>query len=236
MLWEIGKKEEAKKTFEKLRTVAGQADLNLPVFVRLEPMVREWGWPQDWRTAAAPGKDVGERPALATLGPFRWHPSPAPAWQLSDEQGRKHALADFQGRPVLVIFYLGSGCTGCMEQLNVFAPLARDFEAAGISLIAVSTDAATGLRETFAKAKDGVGFPFPIVADPELGVFKAYRAFDDFEKIALHGTFLIDGDGLIRWQDISYQPFREAKWLLGESKRLLSIPASRNLPAVAASR
>ena len=64
-----------------------------------------------------------------------------------------------------------------------------------------------------------------------LAAFQAYRAYDDFEKQALHGAFLIDGDGLVRWQDIGFQPFRDPKWLLGESKRLLSIPASRNIPA-----
>jgi len=39
-----------------------------------------------------------------------------------------------------------------------------------------------------------------------------------------HGTFLIDGNGLVRWQDISYQPFRDASWLLGEAEALLSVP------------
>jgi peroxiredoxin/tetratricopeptide (TPR) repeat protein len=232
VLWQIGKKDEAKKTFEKLRAISSGADLDLPVFARLEPIVRELGLAADWRMALPVRNDVGERPSLETLGPFRWHPSLAPDWNLSDSEGRAHGLSDFKGRPVLVVFYLGSGCTGCMEQLNIFAPLAKEFDAAGISLVAVSTDAVPGLHETFAKAADKVGFPFPIVADPELVAFKAYRAFDDFEKIPLHGTFLIDGEGLVRWQDLGFQPFREAKWLLGESKRLLSIPASRNLPAL----
>jgi hypothetical protein len=55
-------------------------------------------------------------------------------------------------------------------------------------------------------------------------VFKAYRAYDDFEKMALHGTFLVDGDGLVRWQDINYEPFSEPRFLLGEAKRLLKLP------------
>ncbi|MBT5621598.1 MAG: hypothetical protein HOJ65_12640, partial [Verrucomicrobia bacterium] len=37
-----------------------------------------------------------------------------------------------------------------------------------------------------------------------------------------HGTFLIDRQGLVRWQDISYEPFTEAEFLLRESKRLLA--------------
>ena len=39
--------------------------------------------------------------------------------------------------------------------------------------------------------------PFPLVADPELEVFRKYRAFDDFEDQPLHGTFLIDAQGRI---------------------------------------
>jgi hypothetical protein len=55
-----------------------------------------------------------------------------------------------------------------------------------------------------------------------LKVFKQYRAYDDFEQQPLHGTFLIDRQGLVRWQDISYEPFTEVEFLLRESKRLLA--------------
>ena len=48
--------------------------------------------------------------------------------------------------------------------------------------------------------------------------------WDDFENIPLHGTFLIDTRGRIRWQEISYTPFMEPKFLLEESRRLLAIP------------
>ncbi|MEO8495164.1 MAG: hypothetical protein ABI614_08840, partial [Planctomycetota bacterium] len=48
------------------------------------------------------------------------------------------------------------------------------------------------------------------------------RAYDDFEKKPLHGTFLIDSHGMVRWQDISFEPFMDADFLLKESQRLLS--------------
>jgi peroxiredoxin len=66
------------------------------------------------------------------------------------------------------------------------------------------------------------GFPFPLAADPEMAIFRKYRCFDDFEKAALHGTFLIDAQGRIRWQDISFEPFMNTQFLVKESKRLLS--------------
>jgi len=53
-------------------------------------------------------------------------------------------------------------------------------------------------------------------------VFKAYRCYDDFENQTLHGTFLINPEGLVLWQDISYEPFMEAEFLLKEAKRLLA--------------
>jgi alkyl hydroperoxide reductase subunit AhpC len=110
--------------------------------------------------------------------------------------------------------------------LNALAPAAKGFTDAGIEIVAVSTDTTDGLHETFEKAKDGNGFPFRIVSDHDLNAFRAFRAYDDFETTPLHGTFLIDGNGLVRWQNISYQPFADMPWLLKESKRLLAIPAA----------
>ena len=225
VLWRAEKKDEARAAFEKLRQLSAQLDLDLPVFEQLAPIAAELKLAKDWRVPATAAADIGTRPDLAALGPFHWQPYAAPTWSLPDSDGKPHALADYQGKPVLVVFYLGSGCAFCIEQLNIFAPLTKEYADAGIQIIAVSTDSAAGLRKTFDQATDKAGFPFPIVADDGFGAFKAYRAFDDFEHIPLHGAYLIDGAGFVRWQNIGYQPFRDAAWLLGESKRLLTVPA-----------
>ena len=126
---------------------------------------------------------------------------------------------------VVLLFYLGKGCTHCMEQLNAFDPLAAEFEKQGITLLAVSTDTTQGLRDTFIgyDAKDR-HFNFPLLSDPTLETFRKYRAYDDFEQTPLHGTFLIDQAGQVRWQEISHEPFMAPKFLLEESKRLLALP------------
>jgi hypothetical protein len=59
------------------------------------------------------------------------------------------------------------------------------------------------------------------VADNSLATFKAYRCYDDFESQPLHGTFLIDEKGLVRWQDISYEPFMNYRFVIDEAQRLL---------------
>ena len=227
--WRSGKKDEAKKTFETLRPLCAQADLGDIVFTRLKPIADDLKLPADWRPKLEWKGDSGERPDLAKLGPFRWSPYTAPEWSAVDQVGTSHSLASHKGRPLLLVFYLGSGCSHCVEQLNALGPVAKEYTAAGIDIIAVSTDNAGDLNKTFVQAKDAQGFPFPIVADPGLAAFKAYRAFDDFENQALHGTFLIDCAGYVRWQDISSQPFSNVKWLLAESRRLLGMPVNKPL-------
>lgn len=229
VLWQAGKKPEALKSFEKLRTVAVNADLSLPAFDRLKPIIDEQKIDGDWRNKIKPATDLGDRPDLDSLGPFRWQAPPAKSLSLTQADGSQVNLSDYKGKPVLVIFFLGRGCTHCMEQLNAFAPIANEYKKAGIEILGISTDSLEGLNKTYAtsdeKDKPNNPFPFPLASDKKLTSFKAWRAYDDFEKMPLHGTFLIDGEGRIRWQDISYEPFMHPKFLLEESKRLLGLDA-----------
>ena len=222
ILWRSGKEKEAVEQFKKLRKISAHIDIERAVFQRLAPVAKKLDLPKDWRVKFQPADDVGDRPSLDTLGPFRWSPSPATDWTLADGQGKKHTLEDYAGRPMIVIFYLGKGCAHCIQQLGTFAPETDRFRQAGIDLIAISTDDVDGLRETVQQNKTGTPFPFPLVSDASLKVFKQYRAYDDFEQQPLHGTFLIDRQGLVRWQDISYEPFTQVDLLLRESQRLLA--------------
>ncbi|MEN9575836.1 MAG: putative peroxiredoxin [Verrucomicrobiota bacterium] len=221
-----GKFREAYDAFYKLRELSAEADLDAPVFRRLAPVAKDLKLAADWRPPLTRSWDFGPRPSLASLGPFRWQPSAAPDLSLPDGDGKKTTLRQFRGKPVVVIFYLGAGCVHCIEQLVAFAPEAEAFKKAGISIVAVSTDTVAGLNFTVEKAKYNGGFPIPLLSDASLKTFKAFRAHDDFESQPLHGTFLIDGEGLIRWQDISFQPFMEPKFLLTEAQRLLNLPKS----------
>jgi peroxiredoxin len=217
-----GKREEAAARFEELRSLSGAIDIEAPPFRRLEPLARELGLPADWRLAAPASTGVGERPDLEALGSFRWHPPPAPEWSLRDGRGETLSLSDYRGKPLVMIFYLGAGCIHCVEQLETFAPRAPEFADAGIALAAVSTEAADALA-LFPAGDEAAPLPFPLLADPRLETFKAYRAFDDFENMPLHGTFLIDGAGRLLWQDISFEPFSDAGFLLAEAVRLLAL-------------
>jgi len=166
--------------------------LESPLFARLAPIAAELGWPADWRQAGSPPADVGQRPDLGQLGPVRWEPTPATGFTLPGADGKPISLGDYHGRGVVVIFYLGSGCLHCVEQLHKFAPLASQYAADGISLVAISSEPLDSLSGSLAALSAKEAIPFPLAADPQLSAFKAYRAFDDFENMPLHATFLID--------------------------------------------
>ncbi len=214
-----GKEDEAKTEFEKLRTIAGNSDSNLAILLRLNPAT-------DWRTPAAPASDLGSRPPLDTLGPLLWKPSPAPSWQVSDADGKLVSQADYAGKPYLALFFLGKGCPHCVQQLRAFEPLAADYTKAGLPILAFSTDTPLGVAETVKLGKEGGALPFPIFSDATQSAFRVFDAFDDFESKPLHGTFLVDGKGQIRWQHIGYEPFMRADFLLEEAQRLLKIAPS----------
>jgi peroxiredoxin/tetratricopeptide (TPR) repeat protein len=221
VLNQVGKVDDAKKRFEELRELSAPIDLTSPIFQRLEPLAVEWGYDADWRIEAVAKDDIGIRPALDDLGPFRWQPAPAPSWALEGADGKRVCLSDYEGKPVVVIFFLGYGCLHCAEQLHAFAPKIEEFKQAGLEVVAITSDNHEGLKKSI-EDYDGGPLPISLIADPKLESFRNYGAYDDFESMPLHGTFLIDGQGLIRWHDISYEPFMEPDFVIKEAKRLLT--------------
>jgi alkyl hydroperoxide reductase subunit AhpC len=111
----------------------------------------------------------------------------------------------------------------CKAQLEAFVKQRSQLAEAGWTVIAISSDNRDSVKQSLTSYQPGP-FPFTMLADPELKVFQSYRAYDDFERIALHGTFLIDGQGLVRWTDVSYEPMMDVPFVIAEFKRLLSRP------------
>ena len=218
-----GDDKRAREIFEKLRTIAGHCDLDVPMLQRLSEPAKECGFPEDWRRPRREPDDVGERPDLDALGPFRWQPVAARDFKLRTGDGRTVTLGDYRGKPVLVILYLGFGCLHCVEQLQHFHPMADAYRKAGIDIVAVGTDKPEGIAKSLAAMSPADRFGFPLLSDNEMRVFHEWAAYDGFEDVPLHGTFLLDSSGMIRWQDISYEPFDKPEWLLDECKRLLKL-------------
>lgn len=226
VLHQLGKHDEARECFEKLRQVSSQIDPDAAPFARLLPIARSLGFPDDWTLPYTAPADFGERPDVSTLGPIHWEPPAAPAFTLPDQNKLPVSLQDHRGKPLVLIFYLGYGCLHCSEQLNAIAARTDDFIAAGLPVLAISTDTVRELAKSQANySTEETAFPFPLVADPGKAAFKAYGAHDDFEATALHGTFLLDPEGRILWSDIAADPFMDLDFLITEAHRLLKLHA-----------
>ena len=70
-------------------------------------------------------------------------------------------LSEYRGKSVIVIFYLGSGCLHCVEQMQKFAPRVNDFQQAGISIVGISTENLESLATSIANFSKTAAFPIP---------------------------------------------------------------------------
>ncbi|QDT07125.1 Putative peroxiredoxin/MT2597 [Rubripirellula lacrimiformis] len=222
LAWKIGDKEQALREFEKLRSLAAVADLTTPLLAKLQPVADAAKIEGDWRIAAEPADDLGQRPPLDTLGPFRWRPYASESWGAKMADGTLVAGDQYDGKPHIMIFYLGFGCLHCIEQLHTFQPRMKEFQDMGIDVVALSTESIDELKTGLESFDQEMSIP--LMSDSDQHIFRSFRCWDDFEDQPLHGTFLIDCQGKVRWQDIGYEPFNDVDFLLKESKRLLNLP------------
>jgi peroxiredoxin len=226
-LYKAGQTDRARVEFQKLRELAGAADLDSPPLARLAPIARDFGLPADWRLRDKIDHELAGLRPLDSLGPLLWAPPPAPDWTLKDADGKDHSLAELRGKPIVLLFFLGAGCSHCQQQLAAFVKEKARLAEAGFQVVAVSSDDAKGVRKLLSSYGPDP-FPFLMLADPQLKVFEAYHAYDDFERIALHGTFFIDAQGRIRWINVGSEPFMDVPFAIREFERLASRPVDAN--------
>lgn len=155
-------------------------------------------------------------------GELLWQPQQAPAWTMPDHSGKLHSLADYRGRPLLLVFYLGAGCPHCIEQLQAMAPMKKEFEEGGLAVVTVSTDSIEGLADTFQVVGARESLPYLVLSDEYKDGFQTYGAYDQLDGELLHGVYLIDPEGRVRWAERGPEPFLNMEFLLREASRLLS--------------
>jgi peroxiredoxin len=223
-----GKEKEALANYRKLEPMLKHADLDIPVFQRLAPVIASWKQSKDWASAPPePETDDAKmnRIDLTTLGPLGYEPYTAEPFDKPDTTGASWSLAGHKGKNVIVLFFLGGKCPHCMQQLQTFGKELSAFEKLNTDVVAISTDDAEATKALKNNA-DGVKFPMPMLADPARENFRAYRAFDDFENQPLHATFLIDAQGKVRFQRISADPFLDVDFLKTEAARATRLSKS----------
>ena len=123
----------------------------------------------------------------------------APDFTLKDQHGQDVSPSDFRGRKNLVIvFYPFAFSRVCTGELCELRDNIADFSDDQTALVAVSCDHMFSLR-AFAE-HDAISFPLLSDYWPHGAVSTAFGIFN--EKVGCSGraTFVVDRDGVLRWQ------------------------------------
>jgi peroxiredoxin Q/BCP len=123
----------------------------------------------------------------------------APDFTLADADGGQVSLSALRGQRVIVYFYPAAMTPGCTKQACDFRDSRQDLSDAGFTVLGISPDSPARL----AKFRDRDGLTFPLLADPDKTVLKAYGAYG--EKLlygkktvgVIRSTFVIAPDGRI---------------------------------------
>lgn len=97
----------------------------------------------------------------------------APDFSGLDENGQAISLSDFTGQKLVLFFYPKDDTPGCTAEACDLRDHFGELKAAGYALVGVSPDDAK--KHLKFKAKHDL--PFPLIADTEQAVLKAYGAW-----------------------------------------------------------
>ena len=119
----------------------------------------------------------------------------APDFRLQDQNAEWQALSDYRGQWVVLYFYPKDDTPGCTTEACNFRDEIFRFKALGAAVLGVSMDDVES-HQAFA---DKYSLPFPLLADTEGEVAKAYDAVDNyvFFETANRETFIVDPQGVI---------------------------------------
>ena len=97
--------------------------------------------------------------------------SDAPQIVFTTVENEKVELEDlYQNQPLVIIFYRGFWCPVCNKHLSEFATRAKEIEAKGAKLIAISSES----YENIAQTRDKTNAEFTIISDVDGSIMKAF--------------------------------------------------------------
>ncbi|HET6974870.1 MAG TPA: peroxiredoxin [Pyrinomonadaceae bacterium] len=119
----------------------------------------------------------------------------APAFNLTNNEGKQVSLSDYKGKWVVLYFYpkdFTSGCT--MEARNFQRDLAK-YEAINAVILGVSVDTAESHKKFCATE----GLNFKLLSDTDAKVSEQYGSIMEYNgaKYSARNTFIIDPSGKV---------------------------------------
>jgi thioredoxin-dependent peroxiredoxin len=97
----------------------------------------------------------------------------APEFNLDGNDGKKHSLADYKGKTVVIYFYPKDSTPGCTKEACGFRDLNPSLKKKNIVVLGVSKDSIDSHNKFAEKYK----LPYTLLSDPQAEVMKKYGAF-----------------------------------------------------------
>jgi peroxiredoxin Q/BCP len=123
----------------------------------------------------------------------------APDFSLPDADGTQVSLSALRGQRVIVYFYPAAMTPGCTKEACDFRDNLGVLAGAGLTVLGISPDTPARL----ARFRDKEKLTFPLLADPDLAVHKAYGAYGEKTMYGrkrvgvIRSTFVVGADGRI---------------------------------------
>jgi peroxiredoxin len=127
--------------------------------------------------------------------------SVAPDFTLNSTPDQKVSLSDFRGKPVVLVFYPADWSPVCGDQVALYNEMLGEFADSNAQILGISVDGAW-CHLAFAKDRH---LHFPLLSDfePKGEVSKKYGAYHDGSGESARALFVIDANGVIRWNHLS---------------------------------
>lgn len=126
---------------------------------------------------------------------------PAPEFTLPTNNGDGEvSLSDYHGKWVVLYFYPKDFTSGCTLEAKKFQKDLEKYQARNAQIIGVSGDDV----ESHEEFCDEVGIEFPLLADTDGSVSKAYGSWLGIRS--LRHTYLIDPEGILKEIFIGVKP------------------------------
>jgi peroxiredoxin len=123
----------------------------------------------------------------------------APAFKLTNVDGRTVSLDDFKSAPALLVIFMCNHCPFVKHVAEGLAQLARDYQAKGVAVVGINSNNPIthpgDSPEQMVHEVESRGYTFPYLFDETQAVAKAYRAactpdfyvFDKDRKLVYRG-------------------------------------------------
>jgi thioredoxin-dependent peroxiredoxin len=142
----------------------------------------------------------------------------APTFTLPTNTGTgKISLADYAGKWVVLYFYPKDFTSGCTIEARKFQQDIGKYQQRQAEIVGVSADSI----DSHAEFCDSEGLKFPLLADPDGAVSKAYGSWMGI--YSMRHSFIIDPQGILRATFTDVNPIAHSREVLTELDRLQSM-------------